>query len=136
MPVANTRWSERLGPNRMEQVRELLQLINCKRFDRVVVAMNFTFYQIQPCKERAHPAFEYRGDTDGSREVPEEFARDDIMWRIEMLFNLTGRVSIRDQQRAFSVGNLPPTVRGFSVVFCLIVLTFAMYSFVLVKIHG
>ena len=32
---------------------------------------------------------------------------------IGMLFNLMGRVSIRDQQWAFSVGNLPPAVRGF-----------------------
>jgi len=97
----------------MEQVRELLWLTNHRRFDGVIVVMNFMFRRIQPCKERAHPVFEYQGDTDGTREVPEEIARDEIMRWIEMLFNLTGQVSIRDQQRAFSVGNLPPAVRGF-----------------------
>ena len=72
--MANTRWSERPRLNGMEQVRELLWLIDRRRFDRVVVAMNFTFCRIQTCKERAHPAFEYRGDTDGTHEVPEEIA--------------------------------------------------------------
>ena len=59
MLVANTRWSERPGLNGMEQVRELLWLIDHRRFDRVIVVMNFTFHRIQPCKERAHSAFEY-----------------------------------------------------------------------------
>ena len=59
VPVANTKWSERLGLDGMEQVRELLRLINHKRFDGVDVAMNFTFRRIQPCKERAHPVFEF-----------------------------------------------------------------------------
>ena len=67
MPVANTRWSERPSPNRMEQVRVLLWLIDRRRFDRVIVVTNFTFRWIQPCKERAHPVFEYRGDIDGTR---------------------------------------------------------------------
>ena len=50
MPVANSMWSERPGSDGMGKVRELLWLINCKRFDRVIVAMNFTFHRIQPCK--------------------------------------------------------------------------------------
>ena len=80
---------------------------------------NVMFHRIQPCKERAHLVFEYWGDTNGTHKVPEEIVRDEVMRWIGMLFNLMGLVSIRDQQRAFSVGNLPPTVRGFSVVFCL-----------------
>ena len=41
--VGNTKWSERPDPDRMEQVRELLRLIDRRRFDGVIVAMNFTF---------------------------------------------------------------------------------------------
>ena len=41
--VSNTRWSERPNSNGMEQVREILTLINRKRSDGVIVAMNFIF---------------------------------------------------------------------------------------------
>ena len=46
MPVANTKWSERPGLDGMEQVRELLWLIDHKRFDGVIVATNFMFHRI------------------------------------------------------------------------------------------
>lgn len=96
----------------MEQVRELLlRLINPRRRDGVVVATNFTFCRIQPYKERAHPGYEFQGDTDGSREVPVEIDRNEVMWCIAMLLNLMGRASVNDQQRAYSITNLPPMVR-------------------------
>jgi hypothetical protein len=47
------------------------------------------------------------------QEVPEEIDRDEVKCRISMLFNLAGRLSIWDQQWAFSVGSLPPMVRIF-----------------------
>ena len=119
----------------MEQVRELLGLINRKRLNGVIVATNFTFRRIQPCKERAHPGFEFRGDTGGTREVPEEINRDEVRHRIVMLFNLMGRLFIRDQQRAFSVKNLSLAVKVF-LWYLLGLFCYAMYSFVLLKIHG
>ena len=59
VPVANAMWSKRPGLDGMELVREFLWLINHKRFDRVIVATNFTFRRFQPCKERAHSTFEF-----------------------------------------------------------------------------
>jgi hypothetical protein len=59
IPVSEPRWSERTNSNGIEQVRELLVLINYKGLDGVIVATNFTFRRIQPCKERAHPKFEF-----------------------------------------------------------------------------
>ena len=43
---------ERSNANGMEQVIELLALIDWRRLDGVIVAMNFTFWRIQPSKER------------------------------------------------------------------------------------
>ena len=43
IPVSNTKWSERLGVNVMEQVRELLTLIDQRWVDGVIVVTNFTF---------------------------------------------------------------------------------------------
>lgn len=44
--ASDTKWSERPNSDGMEQVRELLRLINHRRLDGVMVAMNFTFHQI------------------------------------------------------------------------------------------
>ena len=38
------------------------------KMSRVVVAVNFTMRHIQPCKERAQAGFDFKGDTDGTRE--------------------------------------------------------------------
>jgi hypothetical protein len=41
--VSNSKWSERPTADGMEQVRELLVLIDWRRLDRVIVALNFLF---------------------------------------------------------------------------------------------
>ena len=51
--------------------------------------MNFTFQQCQRGKERAHPAYEFRGVTDETREVPKPIAREELKRWIGVLFNLT-----------------------------------------------
>ena len=90
----------------MEQLRELLALIDRRRVDGVIVATNFTFRRCQPSKERAHPAYEFQGDTDGTREVPKSIDREEVKRWIRVFFNLTGCHKVDHQQRAFSVGNL------------------------------
>jgi hypothetical protein len=112
----------------MEQVRELLRLIDCRRVDGVIMAMNFTFYWIQPSKERAHPRFKFRGDIDGTQEVPKEIDRDKAKCRVSMLFNLAGRLSVKDQQWAFSVRNLPPTVRVLCDVHLIFLVAHCIHS--------
>ena len=73
--MSNAKWSERPSANGMEQVMELLALIDRRRLDGVIVAMNFTFRRVQPSKQRAHPGYEFRGETNGTREVLEEIGR-------------------------------------------------------------
>ena len=114
---------------------KLLALIDQRRLDGVIVATNFTFRRVQPRKERAHPGYEFRGETDGTREVPEEISRDEVKRCISMMFNLAGHLRIDDQQRPFHVGSLPPQVR---VLFLdsFVPLSIETYSFVFLKIHG
>ena len=52
----------------MKQVRELLDLLEGIEISGELVAASFIVRRIQPCKERAHPGFDYRGDDDGTRE--------------------------------------------------------------------
>ena len=67
--------------------------------------------------------------------VPEPITRQEVQQRIGVLFNLTGHHKVDDQQRTFSVGNLPPEVRVVALVWPNSFFV-AMYTFVLSKIHG
>ena len=67
--------------------------------------------------------------------MPELIAREEVKRRIGVLLNLMGCCKVDDQQRAFSVGNLPPVVRVFVLVWPNSFFV-AMYSLVLLKIHG
>jgi len=60
------RWSEMPSSMDMEQVRELLGLIKGMKTNGGLVAASFIVRHIQPCKEGAHPAFELKGETDGT----------------------------------------------------------------------
>ena len=50
----------------MEQVRELLNLIKGVKTNGGLVAASFIVRRVQPYKERAHPTFEFKGETDGT----------------------------------------------------------------------
>ena len=69
-------WSETPSSTNMEQVRELLGLIKGMSTNGRSVAVSFIVCRIQPYKERAHPAFEFKGETDGTRERSEMLSRD------------------------------------------------------------
>ena len=62
----------------MDQVNELLSLIKGVKTNGRLVAASFIARRIQPCKERAHPGFEFKGETDGTRERPEILSRSDV----------------------------------------------------------
>ena len=55
----------------MEQVKELLELMRGMKASRVMVVLNFILCHVQPCKERAHLGFDFKGDTDGTQERTE-----------------------------------------------------------------
>ena len=50
----------------MNQVKELLRLIKGMKMNGVAVVVSFIVRRIQPCKERAHLGFDFKGDTDGT----------------------------------------------------------------------
>ena len=59
-------WSEKPSNADMEQVRELLSLIKGIKMNGGLVAASFIVRHVQPCKERAHVGFDFKGDTDGT----------------------------------------------------------------------
>jgi len=95
----------------MEQVRELLDLIKGVRMNDRLVAASFIVRRVQPCKERAHAGFNFKGDTDGTRERSERLSKDDVLERAIGLFAPNASFSVLGQTRAFNYMNPPPQVK-------------------------
>ena len=64
IPENQRSWSEKPSSADMDQVKELLKLMRGMKVNGVVVAVSFIVRRIQPSKERAHPGFDFNGDTD------------------------------------------------------------------------
>ena len=92
----------------MDQVRELLSLIKGIKMNGGLVAVSFIVRRIQPCKERTHAGFDFKGDIDGARERTERLSRDDVLERATGLFAPNALFSVSGQTRAFNYMNPPP----------------------------
>ena len=92
----------------MEQVKELLSLIKGVKTNGGLVAVSFIVRHVQPCKERAHQGFDFRGDDDETRERPERLTRKDVLERAAGLFAPNASFSMSRQMKAFNYLNPPP----------------------------
>jgi hypothetical protein len=72
-----------------------------------VVVADFVFKNIQPLKDRAHPAYLYRGLADSTRVTNKRIPSVDLVNRLEMI--LRGKVSNVGAPMAYSAWNLPPS---------------------------
>ena len=69
----------------MEQGKELLGLIKGMKTNGGLVTASFIVRHIQPYKERAHAAFDFKGETDGTQERTEMLSRDVVQeWPVEL----------------------------------------------------
>ena len=94
----------------MEQVRELLALIKGMRTNGGLVAMSFIVRRVQPYKERVHPAFEFKEETDGTQERPKMMSRNVVEERATELFALFASFNMSGYTKPFNCKNLPPQV--------------------------
>jgi hypothetical protein len=72
-----------------------------------VVVADFVFKNIQPLKERAYPAYLYRGLADSTRVTNRRIPAVDLVSQLEMI--LRGKVSNISAPVAYSAWNLPPS---------------------------
>jgi hypothetical protein len=70
------------------------------------VVADFVFKNIQPLKDRIHPAYLYRGLADSTRVTNRRIPSADLVSRLEMI--LRGKVSNVGAPVAYSAWNLPP----------------------------
>jgi hypothetical protein len=71
------------------------------------VVADFVFKNIQPLKDRAYPAYLYRGLADSTRVTSRRIPSVDLVNRLEMI--LRGKVSNVGAPVAYSAWNLPPS---------------------------
>lgn len=118
LAVEHENWSAKPVGDEMSQVKELLRILRHMRpkLDGVGVAMNFICRRIQPSKERVHPAYEYSGPGDITREAPEDIDRGDVYFRIGQLFGKNVKPDNVGQVKPFSLGNPPPLVSKITTV--------------------
>ena len=92
------------------QVRELLSLIKGVKTNGGLVAASLIVCRVQPCKERAQAGYDFKGDTDGTRERTEMLSRDDVLERAAELFAPFASFSVLGQTRPFNCTNPLPQV--------------------------
>lgn len=92
----------------MVQVQELLDKT---QIDGPIVATNFIFRRVQPCKERVHPMYEYSGSDDATQETSEQLPSEEIDRWLAQLFDLAGYRLLPNAMRAYKLAS-PPTRTG------------------------
>ena len=96
----------------MDQARELLSLIKGVKMNDALVVASFIVHRVQPCKERAHAGFDFKGGTDGTHERTERMSWDDVLERAAELFTPNSLFSVSGQTRPFNCTNPPPQVKA------------------------
>ena len=77
----------------------------------VVVAVNFILRRVQPCKERAHAGFDFKGDIDGTRERTENLTKEAVLHQAAELFAPNVSYTVPGQLKPFNCTNPPPQVK-------------------------
>jgi len=127
IPKNQRSWSETPSNDDMEQVKELLSLIKGVRTNGGLVAASFIVRLVQPYKERAHPGFEFKGETDSTWERPEILSRNVVEERTAELFAPLSLFGLSGYTKPFNCKNLPPQVTIPAVYFL------SNFSFVITK---
>ena len=89
-------------------MKEFLGIIKGVKTNGGLVAASFIVHRIQPCKERAHAGYDFKGDTDGTRERTKMLSRDDVLERAIELLASFASFSVSGQMRPFNCKNMPP----------------------------
>jgi hypothetical protein len=107
--VRTPSWTESPTDQEVAEAGALLAevgLLKEKGLTAEAVVADFVFKNIQPLKDRAYPAYLYRGLADSTRVTNRRIPSADLVSRLEMI--LRGKVSNVGAPVAYSAWNLPP----------------------------
>uniref|UniRef100_K3ZL93 Uncharacterized protein n=1 Tax=Setaria italica TaxID=4555 RepID=K3ZL93_SETIT len=112
-------WTESIREENMGQVWELEAMIKDLKYhglNGMGVVTNFAFCRTQPMKDFVHPAFEFTGDIDTKREVPEIVDKDGLYRHLKKFFANNTRMKNHGHMLPLSLCNPRPEVRLLAFV--------------------
>jgi hypothetical protein len=111
--VKISEWDLGLSTRDLEDLKGVLELVSDMKNRGVTgaaVARSFCQRMIQPIKDRVHPAYEYCGQLDPTREVNRKVSKEEMAGRVSQMYS--GKVKVKKCQRAHSLKRPADPVRS------------------------
>jgi hypothetical protein len=91
-------------------VLELVNQLKKKGVTGAVVARSFCRRMIQLIKDRVHPAYEYWGQSDPTREINRKVSKEEMAARVSQMYS--GKVKVKKCPKAHSLKRSGDPVRS------------------------
>jgi hypothetical protein len=95
-PVKINEWDLGLSSRDLKELEPVLELVNelkKKGVTRAAVARSFCRRMIQPIKDRVHPAYEYWGQSDPTREINRKVSKEEMAASVSQMYS--GKVKVK-----------------------------------------
>jgi hypothetical protein len=115
-PVKISEWDLGLSTRELEDLKGVLELVSDMKGRGVTgaaVARSFSRRMIQPIKDRVHPAYEYCGQSDPTREVNRKVSREEMAARVSQKYS--GKVKVKKRPKAHSLKRPADPVRSWDL---------------------
>jgi hypothetical protein len=112
-PVKISEWDLGLPIRNLEDLKGVLELVSDMKKQGVAgaaVARSFCRQMIQPIKDRVHPAYEYCGQSDPTREVNRKVSKEEMAARVSQMYS--GKVKVKKGPKAHSLKRPTDPVRS------------------------
>src|SRR5438128_12062021 len=113
-PIVKGSWSSLPEGKELKQAVLLLEKLAAYKSEEglngISVVRNFLGRRIQPIKERVHPAYEYEGIQDATRDHPERWTHEEMSDRLKSLFQNADDIKNVPRLRGLHVNNPPEEV--------------------------
>lgn len=103
-PMKINEWDLKLTSHEMDDIKQLLTLVGDLKKEGLtggVVAMSFCRRMIRLIKDPVHPAYEFWGQTDHTREVNRKVSQEKMTNRVTQMYS--GRIQNKKCPKAYSL---------------------------------
>jgi hypothetical protein len=111
--VKISKWDLRLPTRDLEDLKGVLELVSDLKERGVTgaaVARSFCRRMVQPIKDQVHPAYEYCGQSDPTREVNRKVSNEEMASRVSQMYS--GKVKVKKCPKAHSLKRSADPVRS------------------------
>jgi hypothetical protein len=112
-PVKINKWDLGVSSWDLKELEPVLELVNQlkkKGVTGAVVARSFCRRMIQLIKDRVHPAYEYWGQSDPTREINRKVSKEEMAARVSQMYS--GKVKVKKCPKAHSLKRPVDPVRS------------------------